>query len=63
MNQTLNIFENQIMKTIKVSTQQKLDYAILQIELNQLEQKRKRVELLRKIEKTKAIKIVEFSET
>jgi hypothetical protein len=62
MNQTLNIFESQIMKAIKVSTQQKLDYAILQIELNQFEQKRKRIELLRKIEKTKAIKIVEFFE-
>ncbi len=34
MNQTLNIFENQIMKAIKVSTQQKFNYAILQIEFN-----------------------------
>jgi hypothetical protein len=50
------------MRTIKVSTQQKLDYAILQVELNQFEQKRERVELLKKIEKTKAIKIVEFFE-
>ncbi len=40
----------------------KFDYAILQIELNQFEQKRKRIELLKKIEKTKAIKIVEFFE-
>ncbi len=63
MNQTSNIFENQIMKAIEISTQQKLDYATLQIELNQLEQKRKRIELFRKIEKTKAIKIAEFSET
>jgi hypothetical protein len=62
MNQTSNIFENQIMRAIKISTQQKFDYAILQIELNQFEQKRKRIELLKKIEKTKAIKIVEFSE-
>ncbi len=62
MNQTSNIFESQIMKTIEVSTQQKLDYAILQIEFNQFEQKRKRIELLRKIEKTKTIKIAEFSE-
>ncbi len=62
MNQTSNIFESQIMRAIEVSTQQKFDYATLQIEFNQLEQKRKRVELLRKIEKTKAIKIVEFSE-
>jgi hypothetical protein len=62
MNQTSNIFESQIMKAIKVSTQQKFDYATLQIELNQFEQKRKRIELLRKIEKTKAIKTVEFSE-
>jgi hypothetical protein len=37
MNQTSNIFESQIMKTIKVSTQQKFDYATLQIELNQFE--------------------------
>jgi hypothetical protein len=60
MNQTLNIFESQIMKTIKISTQQKLDYATLQIELNQFEQKRKRIELFKKIEKTKTIKTVEF---
>ncbi len=63
MNQTSNIFENQIMRTIKISTQQKFDYAILQVEFNQFEQKRKRIELLRKIEKTKAIKTAEFSET
>ncbi len=63
MNQTSNIFESQIMRAIKVSTQQKFDYATLQVELNQLEQKRKRIELLRKIEKTKAIKTAEFSET
>jgi hypothetical protein len=50
------------MKAIKVSTLQKFDYAILQIELNQFEQKRKRIELLRKIEKAKTIKIVEFFE-
>jgi hypothetical protein len=50
------------MKTIKILTQQKFDYATLQIELNQFEQKRKRVELLKKIEKTKAIKTAEFSE-
>jgi hypothetical protein len=62
MNQTSNIFESQIMRAIEISTQQKFDYAILQIELNQFEQKRKRVELLRKIEKTKAIKTAEFSE-
>ncbi len=62
MNQTSNIFENQIMRAIEISTQQKFDYATLQIELNQFEQKRKRVELLRKIEKTKAIKTAEFSE-
>jgi hypothetical protein len=63
MNQTSNIFESQIMRAIEISTQQKLDYAILQIELNQFEQKRKRIELFRKIEKTKAIKTAEFSET
>jgi hypothetical protein len=51
------------MKAIEVSTQQKLDYATLQVELNQFEQKRKRIELLKKIEKTKAIKIAEFFET
>jgi hypothetical protein len=32
MNQTSNIFESQIMKAIKVSTQQKFDYATLQVE-------------------------------
>jgi hypothetical protein len=62
MNQTLNTFESQIMRAIKISTQQKFDYATLQVELNQFEQKRKRIKLLRKIEKTKAIKIAEFSE-
>jgi hypothetical protein len=50
------------MKTIEV-VQQKFDYAILQTELNQLEQERKRIELLRKVKKAKAIKIAEFSET
>jgi hypothetical protein len=29
MNQISNIFESQIMKAIEISTQQKLDYAIL----------------------------------
>jgi hypothetical protein len=37
MNQTLNIFESQIMRAIKISMQQKFDYAILQVELNQFE--------------------------
>jgi hypothetical protein len=50
------------MKTIKCSTQQKFDYATLQIEFNQFEQKREGIEFLKKIEKTKAIKIVEFFE-
>jgi hypothetical protein len=62
MNQTSNIFESQIMRAIEISTQQKLDYATLQVELNQFEQKRKRIEFLKKIEKTKVIKIAEFSE-
>ncbi len=62
MNQISNIFESQIMKAIKVSTQQKFNYATLQVELNQLEQKRKRIKLLKKIEKTRAIKIVKFFE-
>jgi hypothetical protein len=42
--------------------QQKFDYATLQVEFNQLEQKRERIELLKKIEKAKAIKIAEFFE-
>jgi hypothetical protein len=50
------------MKAIKISTQQKFDYATLQVELNQFEQERERIELLKKIEKAKAIKIVEFLE-
>jgi hypothetical protein len=62
MNQTSNIFESQIVKTIKISMQQKFDYATLQIELNQFEQKRERVELFKKIEKAKMIKIAEFFE-
>jgi phage terminase large subunit len=37
MNQISNIFESQIMKAIKISTQQKFDYATLQIKLNQFE--------------------------
>jgi predicted ribonuclease YlaK len=47
------------MKTIKV-VQQKFDYAILQTELNQLKQKRKRVELLKKIKKRKRLKSLNF---
>jgi hypothetical protein len=62
MNQTSNIFESQIMKAIKISTQQKLNYATLQIEFNQFEQKRERIELFKKIEKAKTIKIAEFFE-
>jgi hypothetical protein len=62
MNQISNIFESQIMKTIKVSTQQKFDYAILQIEVNQFEQERERIKLLKKIEKAKTIKIAKFFE-
>jgi hypothetical protein len=50
------------MKAIKI-VQQKFDYAILQTELNQLEQKRKRIELLRKVKKAKTTKVAEFSET
>jgi hypothetical protein len=50
------------MKMIKVSTQQQFDYAILQVELNQFEQKREEVELLKKIKKAKTIKIAEFFE-
>jgi hypothetical protein len=62
INQISNIFESQIMKAIKVSTQHKFDYAILQIELNQFKQKRERVKLLKKIEKVKTIKIAKFFE-
>jgi hypothetical protein len=62
MNQTSNIFESQIIRAIKISTQQKFDYAILQVEFNQFEQKWKRIEFLKKIEKTKAIKTAEFFE-
>ncbi len=62
MNQTSNIFKSQIMKAVKISTQQKFDYATLQVEFNQFEQKSERIELLKKIEKAKTIKIVEFFE-
>jgi uncharacterized protein YlbG (UPF0298 family) len=50
------------MKAVKISTQQKFDYATLQVEFNQFEQKSERIELLKKIEKAKTIKIVEFFE-
>ncbi len=38
------------------------NYAVLQRELDQLNEKRRRVELLREMQKIKAIKIVEFFE-
>jgi hypothetical protein len=61
MNQTFNIFESQIMKAIKISMQQKFNYAILQIEFNQFKQKRKRIELFKKLKKQKRSKSLNFS--
>jgi recombinational DNA repair protein RecR len=56
MNKTFDTFNTQIIKTFESN------YVVLQRELNQLNEKRRRIELLREMQKKKTIKIVEFFE-
>jgi hypothetical protein len=56
MNEAFNTFNTSIVETFESN------YAVLQRELDQLNEKRRRVELLREMQKTRTIKIVEFSE-
>jgi recombinational DNA repair protein RecR len=56
MNETFNTFNTSTVEAFESN------YAVLQRELDQLNEERRRVELLREMQKTKAIKIVEFSE-
>jgi hypothetical protein len=56
MNETFDTFNTSIIKLFESN------YAVLQRKLDQLNEKRRRIELLRDMQKTKAIKIVEFFE-
>jgi hypothetical protein len=56
MNETFDTFSTSIVEAFESN------YAALQRELDQLNEKRRRIELLREMQKTKAIKIVEFFE-
>jgi hypothetical protein len=56
MNEAFNTFNTSIVEAFESN------YAALQRELDQLNEKRRRIELLREMQKTKTIKIVEFSE-
>ncbi len=56
MNEAFDTFSTSIIETLESN------YAALQRELDQLNEKRRRVELLREMQKTKAVKTVEFSE-
>jgi hypothetical protein len=56
MNEAFDTFNTSIIEAFKSN------YAALQRELDQLNEKRRRVELLRKMQKTKTIKIAEFFE-
>jgi hypothetical protein len=55
---------NEAFDTFNTSTVEAFEsnYAALQRELDQLNEKRRRVELLREMQKTKTVKIAEFSE-
>ncbi len=53
MNETFDTFDTQIIEASKIS-----NYAILQRELNQLNKERQQTQLLREVQKIKAIKIV-----
>jgi hypothetical protein len=57
INETFNTFNTQTIKTFKASS-----YAALQRELDQLNEKRRRVEFSREMQKIKAVKMIEFSE-
>ncbi len=55
MNETSDTFDTQIIEASEIS-----NYAILQRELNQLNRERQQTQLLREVQKIKAVKIVEF---
>jgi hypothetical protein len=57
MNETFDTFDTQTIETFEVS-----NYAALQQELDQLNEKRRRVQLLRKMQRIRTIKIAEFFE-
>jgi hypothetical protein len=59
-----SITMNEAFDTFNTSTVEAFEpnYAALQRELDQLNEERRRVELLREMQKTKAVKTVEFSE-
>jgi recombinational DNA repair protein RecR len=54
MNEAFDTFNTSIIKAFESN------YAVLQRELDQLNEKRRRIELLREMQKTKTIKTVEF---
>jgi hypothetical protein len=57
MNETFDTFNTQIIEALEIS-----NYVTLQRELDQLNKKRRRIELLREMQKISTIKTVEFSE-
>ncbi len=58
MNKTFDTFSTQTIDAFKTS-----NYAVLQRKLDQLNEKRRRIELLREMQKIKAVKTAEFFET
>ncbi len=56
MNEAFDTFNTSTIEALKSN------YAVLQRELDQLNEKRRRIELLREMQKTKAVKTAEFSE-
>jgi hypothetical protein len=56
MNEAFDTFSTSIIEAFESN------YAALQRELDQLNEERRRVELLREMQKTRAVKIAEFSE-
>ncbi len=57
MNETFDTFNTQTIETFEIS-----NYAALQQKLDQLNEKRRRTQLLRKMQRVRAVKIVEFFE-
>ncbi len=57
MNETFDTFDTQTIEAFEIS-----NYAALQQKLDQLNEKRRRVQLLRKMQRVKTIKIAEFFE-
>jgi hypothetical protein len=55
MNETFDMFDVQMIEASEAS-----NYAILQRELNQIEKKRRRVKLVRKMKQIRIVKIAEF---